>query len=278
MGVTADYERGKVERGEWDRPSPRVVREVVAPRTPEQALMIAVIEAGPTAVASHQSAAWLWGLLPGPDRHALTVPPPTSHKVQGVIVHRLSDRPRLSYRSGIPCTNPLRTLVDLAAVCLGDQLDEAVDRAIARRLITVDGIVAELDRLGRHGRRGAGAMRAALKRRGMISAPNPSVLESRVIRLLRQGGIEPLGLEVKVCPDGRYRVDALLAPSVAVEVDGHAYHSTPEQKSDDERRRAEIRLSGIFLLVYDWMAVTKDGRRVLSECHRALVQHGGLHS
>lgn len=108
----------------------------------------------------------------------------------------------------------------------------------------------------------------------MIAGPTPSVLESRVLRLLYQGGIHPLAVEVKAGPDGRYRVDVLLDPAVAMEVDGFRYHSTPEQKAYDERRRTEIRLGGVFLLVYDWMDVTRDGRRVLAECRRALAQHG----
>lgn len=37
---------------------------------------------------------------------------------------------------------------------------------------------------------------------------------------------------------------------------------------------AEIRLGGMFLLVYDWMAVFKDGRRVLAECHQAIAAYG----
>lgn len=57
-------------------------------------------------------------------------------------------------------------------------------------------------------------------------------------------------------------------------MDGHIYHSTPEQKAYDERRRAEIRMGGTFLLVYMWRDVHLDGRRVLAECHQALARYG----
>jgi hypothetical protein len=73
LGVSARVEQARVASGEWDRPTPGVVRVVAAPRMPEQALMIGIIEAGYDAVASHQSAAWLWDLLPPPSRHAVTV-------------------------------------------------------------------------------------------------------------------------------------------------------------------------------------------------------------
>ena len=104
----------------------------------------------------------------------------------------------------------------------------------------------------------------------MVSAPNPSVLESRLLRLLYQNGLSPLSVEVISGPGGRYRIDAMLSDVVAVEVDGYAYHHTPEQKAEDERRRNRLRLGGVFLLVYTWRDVTHDGPRVVSELRQAL--------
>ena len=107
----------------------------------------------------------------------------------------------------------------------------------------------------------------------MSGAPHPSVLESRVLRLLRRIGIEPIAVEVKVGSDGRYRVDTLLHPNVALEVDGYTYHAAPELKAEDERRRGRLRLDGLFVLVYDWTEVLRDARRIEAECHEALARH-----
>ena len=275
LGVSARQEQSKVSRGEWERPTPRVVRLAGSPRSPEQDLTIALLEMGPTAIASHQSAAWLWRLLPPPARHAVTVGLGTGWRPGSFDVHRLTGEPPTpAMRGNIPATNPLRTLVDLAGVVTPDLLDEAVDRAVATKLVTVEGVEAELRRLSRKGRTGTGAMRQSLQRRGLNEGPHPSVLEARFHRLLRTGGITPVSVEVVTGPDGEYRIDCLLAGYVAVEVDGHAHHSTPEQKAYDERRRADIRMAGTFLLVYDWRAVTYEGRRVLAECHRALALYG----
>jgi very-short-patch-repair endonuclease len=275
LGVTAGMEAVRVARGEWERPTARVVRLAGSPRSPEQGLMIALLEAGPAAVASHESAAWLWGLLPAPARHAVTMSHVASARKGPFTLHRLrGGPPTVVTRRGFPVTNPLRTLVDLAGVVSSDQLDTAVDRAVASRLVTVEGIAAELGRVSRRGRKGAGATRSALHRRGMTEGPHPSVLEARLHRLLRAGGITPIRVEVVAGPAGEYRIDTLLDPLVAVEVDGHVHHSTPEQKAYDERRRAEIRMSGVFLLVYDWRAVHHEGRRVLAECHQALARYG----
>ncbi len=275
LGISARQEQARVVRGEWERPTPKVVRLAGSASSPEQDLMNVLLEVAPSAIASHGSAAWLWGLLPVPERHEVTVPTGVRWRAGRFVVHRLSGiAPAVVFRGGFPVTNPLRALIDLAASAGAPELDDAVDRAIATRLVSMDAIEAELARVGARGRDGAGAMRASLRRRGLREGPRPSVLEARLHRLLRTGGLTPLSVEAVFGEDRRYRLDALLDPRVAVEVDGHVHHSTPEQKAYDERRRNEIRMSGVFLLVYDWRAVIHDGRRVLAECHQALARYG----
>ena len=182
--------------------------------------------------------------------------------------------PNVKLVRNIPTTDPLRALVDYAGVASAEQFDDALDRGVASRLVTVEGVEAEADRLGRRGRKGVGAVRAALLRRGLRAGPSPSVLESRLHRLLKTGGITPLAVEVVAGPDGAYRVDVQLDAKVVVEADGHVFHSTPEQKAYDEQRRTELRMGGMFVLVYDWRAVTFEGRRVLTECRQALAAFG----
>jgi very-short-patch-repair endonuclease len=119
-------------------------------------------------------------------------------------------------------------------------------------------------------------MRDALRRRGFVGAPHPSVLESKLLRLLRQHRIHPVAVEVMVGPAGRYRVDVVISEGLLVEVDGYAHHHTPEQKAEDERRRNRIRLTGKFLLVYTWRDVVYDGGRVAAEIREALSQSQSL--
>jgi very-short-patch-repair endonuclease len=192
--------------------------------------------------------------------------------LRGVDLHRPVDYPAHAVVvRNIRCTNPLRTLVDLAAVSPAAILDDAVDRALASRLLTVEAIEAELGRLGRQGRSGVAALRAGLRRRGFVGAPHPSVLESRTLRLLRQHLIEPLACEVKMGPGGRYRVDVLLAPRVVMEVDGFTYHADPEQVAEDKRRRTRIRLDGTIRIDYTWRDILYDSRRVVREVREALA-------
>ena len=274
LGITARVENSKVAAGEWERPTRQVVRLAGSAPSAEQDLMVALLEAGPSAIVSHESAAWLWGLLPPPARHSVMVVRSVSARGGPFRLHRVESLPAVSMRGNFPATNPLRTLVDLAGVVAAEVLDDAVDRAVAGKLVTVGAIRAELDRVAKRGRKGAGAMRAALRRRGLNEGKHPSVLEARFHRLLKSGGIVPMAVEVVDGPDGDYRIDCMLDPNVAVEVDGHAHHSTPEQRAYDERRRNEIRMGGRFLLVYQWRDILLDGRRVLAECHRALALYG----
>jgi hypothetical protein len=173
----------------------------------------------------------------------------------------------------VPCTDPLRTLVDLAAAGRPAEVDEAIDRALAARLVTVEGLVAELERLSRHGRRGVGKLRTALARRGFIGAPAPSVLESRTVRLLLRHRIRPTGCEVKV-DGGRYRLDIALSDHVAVEVDGYGYHFTPESAGRDARRGNHLLLAHRYVLHYVWSDVLHDQRRIIREARQALAAYG----
>jgi hypothetical protein len=60
---------------------------------------------------------------------------------------------------------------------------------------------------------------------------------------------------------------------VAVEVDGYAYHWSPEAKARDESRRNQLRLSGIFLLVYTWRDIRMEPGRVIREVTAALSRY-----
>jgi very-short-patch-repair endonuclease len=95
------------------------------------------------------------------------------------------------------------------------------------------------------------------------------------LRLILQAGIKPASVEVKVTDDLGYRVDILLRPGLAMEVDGYAYHHSPEQMSEDARRRNRLLVSGTRVLVYTWRDITHDGHRVIAELRHALAQVDG---
>ena len=269
LGLSEDEIDGLLRRGGWERLHRGVYRSVASPTSPLQLLYGACLAAGEGAVASHRSAAWLWDLADdAPAMPEVSVPDRRRPRLERVIVHRSSDlgATRTRVHKGIRTTDPLRTLVDFAASASWHELTTAIDRALARHLTAMPRIENELRQLGRKGRPSARALRSNLRARGVIGAPHPSVLESRMIRLFARYHLPVPRVEVVVGRDGEYRLDFSYAErKLAIEVDGYAYHSSPEHLQRDHARRNALQAQGWRLLVYTWRDVTREQRRVANE-------------
>ncbi|MDQ1392262.1 MAG: hypothetical protein QOF30_1239 [Acidimicrobiaceae bacterium] len=257
LGATPALIKSKVKRGEWERLYRSVYRDTATPTSPYQDLRAAYLATAGRAVVSHGSAAWVWGLLRQPPATPELTVPGNSRPARGqhgFIRHRSTDLvvAQAANRNSLVVTNPLRTLVDLAGAALPEDLTEAVDNAVARRLVTVAGLEAEIDRLARPGRAGVGALRRHLVDRGFVGAPPPSVLEAHIRRLVIGLGLELPAVEYTAGDDGQYRLDlAWIAIMLAVEVDGYAFHFSPEHKERDEIRRNRLQREGWTVLVYN---------------------------
>ncbi len=277
LGLSRAQIERKLATGEWEIVHRGVYRLRSVPPTFEQCALGACLAAGPQAVASHESAAWLWDLTgrTPPRVPCVTVPRPAHPRLSNAVVHRSRDLDpaRTVFHRNVPCTDPIRTLVDLAAVTGPALITGAVDRALARGLLSTEAITAEIDRRASKGRAGIRALSHILSDRGLVGVPEPSVLEADALRLFAKWGIAVQSREVRSGPDGRYRIDFVLTPPVAVEVDGYAYHWSPEAKARDEARRNQLRLSGIFLLVYTWRDIRFEPARVGREVTAALRRH-----
>ncbi len=229
LGITPGQIRAAVEQGRWARMAHGLYALVVWPEVERRRLLAACLATG--GVASHASAAWVWGLLehePKPLSVSVAygrrpVRPPAggatparrSSTLFDVVVHHsrdLSDECTINWR-GIPTTKPHRTVVDSAGEARPDLLDASIDAALARQLVTVEGLAGEALRLKRHGRRGPAQLMAGLERRGLAGAPSPSVLESRAMRLFTKAGIRVDGCET-VVDGGRYRLDIQVEPNL----------------------------------------------------------------
>lgn len=228
--------------------------------------------------ASHQSAAWLWGLCSTPPAQpTVTVAAPSTTTRRGVTVHRtaLPELRNPAKLAGIPCTTPARTLVDLATVATDAQLDEAIDQAVARRLVRLDVLITQLTARGGPARPGEARLRAALTRLSYLGAPAPSVLESMVLRLLAGAGVRPRSCERHVEVDGfHHRIDIELGDLLGIEVDGYTFHATPQARERDHHRRNRLAAAGWRILVFTWKDVCEDGERVVREVIEFLNRHG----
>src|SRR5207302_39175 len=116
-GVSEKQLRTLVDRGLLERITPQLFRTTGSVRTWHQRLMAAVLNAGPGAVASHETGAALWR-VPGFSPWQLEVSRPAGRRVRHplAIVHHTLYLPDHHVRvvEGIPVTSPARTLFDIA--------------------------------------------------------------------------------------------------------------------------------------------------------------------
>lgn len=237
---------------------PHVARLPGTADTPEQRVLAGVAGVGPAALASHRSAARLWG-IPRPDDDpvdAIDQRVGTQAKLRGVVVHRPTDRRRLEpqRRFGIRCTNILRTLVDLGAVDAAG-VHDAVGHVIAVRLADLGALEVAAGDHARRGRPGIPALRRAVDDWTIDGKPADSVLEAAMARLIQRFGLAPVEFHPTV--EG-YEVDFRVVDSpVILECDGWAHHGLDRAGFERDRERdADLVGAGWIVIRFTYRAVT----------------------
>lgn len=253
-----------------------VFRHAAVPLTWRGRIHGAVLATGPEAVASHRSAARLEGLDGVPLwRPEVTSSDPDPTVRRGVTVHRttlLDARDRTTV-DGIPVTTIPRTLLDLGAVVPYGVVEHATQDAIIRKLVEPASLVAVLERVGGRGRRGTAALRSVV-RHAIPDEKLQSMLELKLLALIHRLAIEPPELQYElVCIDGRrVRLDfAWPALRIAVEADGHRWHSTSAQLRHDLARSRSIQASGYAHHRYGWADTVESPVATLDELRRILL-------
>jgi hypothetical protein len=184
-----------------------VDRPDVAPRGRIRGALLA---AGPEAAASHDSGAFVRGLLDDV-RGAphVTTTRRTGHSIAGVVTHRVRTAPEIEILDGLPVTTVERTLLDLAAI-RHPRLQRALNEALYRRLTDRE----RLAEAAASPRRGCRLLREAIAR----GARTRSVLEDDFFAMLHEAA---LPLPIANASVGLYEVDFLWPEhGVVVETDG----------------------------------------------------------
>lgn len=192
--------------------------------------MAAVLSCGPGALLSHGSAAVLWGLLKSQDGIDVVVPEGTYRRRPGVRVHRRSGLLIKDRRvvQGIPVTDPISTLVDLAAAGPKRRSERAVSEADRLGLVDVETLRAVVDLLPR--RPGVGRLRRLLGGKPLTETG----LEQRFLAIVRRASLPMPETQIAV---NDYRVDFFWPVlGLVVEADGWRYHRTPTAQATDNRR------------------------------------------
>lgn len=274
LGASKAMVRSRVERGEWVRARRGVYLNAASPHTPDQDLRVGVVACD--GVATHVSGTWMWELVdqPPPQPQLSVEAGKGATRLKGLTIHRSRDLhlARVVWLRNIPVTNPLRTIVDVASVISGDRLINVIDTAIASKLVTIEGLKAELERLARRGRPGVAVLRRQLQYQGFTGVPGASVLEAKVWRIIKATGLPLPIVELTVYANGTYRLDfAWPGILLTIEVDGYVWHCLPEQKQHDDVRRNQLQRDGWMVLVYNWRQVCDQPgfiARQISEAYR----------
>ncbi len=198
------------------------------------------------AVASHGSAAYLWGIYRyAPERIDATAPIRRRAKRE-FVVHFSSilapeDREE---REGIPVTSVPRSLMDLAIRKSPEQLDRLLERTEELGLFDLHAIEDVLDRAGGH--RGRGRLRRALA----LYRPDPAFTRSRYESLFRRqvlgAGLPGPSMNFNL---GGFELDAYWPDlRFAVELDLFETHGSRAAFERDRLRQEELKLLGVEMI------------------------------
>jgi hypothetical protein len=245
-----------------------------------RAPMRAAALACPGAVISHRSAAALQGIgNVAPATVELIPVEQHGRRIDGVKAHRVP-YPGPSERrlvAGIPCTNPSRTIVDLAGSYGEVELGKTIERAATQRMLdlgAVDAILAAGPR-----RRGAPCLREVLA----AWRPVAEMVKFSTFRSLFEAKLLPL-IVVAGLPLPRYNAPVHTAERVlevdllweherfVVEADSRRHHGTEIAFERDRRRDRELLAVRHEVLRVTWREVEHEAEAVFAVVRGELMR------
>ena len=276
-GLTIDQITYRVKSGQWKRVATGVYVVAGVPDRWEQKVMVACL-AGPSGtVASHVTAAALFGLAKPPAVPQVTIKRGASGRFQGARPFRAHLRPgETCVRNRIHCTTPSRTIIDCAAAALVDTegLWDLVDSAICKKLVQPSRLVRASGRAwaaatGRRRGRLAVLERALDVWRSGLPADSPP--EARLQRRLIEWGFPRADRQVEVYDeDGRFvaRADVGIRElKVLFEYDSDEHHGPRCWIADDERK-ARLEALGWIVVSIDRFDLRPSSTRLRDELEK----------
>ncbi len=227
-----------------------------APSTREQAVLASVLAAGPEALASHATAAWLHRFEGVREpRLEVTTPRIVRARHAGVTVHRGAElRPDATRRFLIPVTSAARVVVDMSARYDAAALGRLVDDGLRRRILSLGGLKVCTARLYRGPGRRPTVVHEMLRKRLPGYEPGDSDFEAHVHELLEEAGVNGFVRQHRVRLSGRqYSLDlAHPALQIDVETDGWDSHRTRTAFDVDRVRANSLVAFGWTVLRFTW--------------------------
>lgn len=239
-------------------------------------LRAALLACGSGALISHLSAAALLGIRDRSPRLVdVLVPNQRGRKIDGVRCRRCRypDPSEIAAESGISCSTPARTLVDLAGLLGTDSLRRAVERAAVLKLLNLAAIDASMELARR--RRGISALRGIVDEWRTDDGEIPDLRSD--FEALALPRLIAIGLPRPVCNqavrhgEGALVVDFLWPEQrVVVETDGRQTHHTPIAFEHDRRRDQLLVAAGYRVIRATWHQIHDELDAVVSSIAQTL--------
>jgi predicted transcriptional regulator of viral defense system len=232
--------------------------------------MAAVLASYPS-VASHWSAAWIWGLLtrrPG----TLHVTCPNSRRAKRPFVTHTADLPAVDRRTrdGIPVTSLARTILDISVGARPKTIARYIERADEAKTFDLREMRALLDLCKGH--QGAASVRATLDAYRPERQFTRSELERRFLQLVRDSGLPEPAMNHFVAG---HELDAYWEDSrFAVELDAYSTHGSRLSFEADRLRDDELLLAGIEVIRVTGPRLEREPQAVVTSLRRHLARRG----
>jgi hypothetical protein len=270
LGAT-DHEIGRRMRaGRLEQPHRGVYYLNSSPATWKTEVMASVMAGGPGALASHRTAAVLWGFDAVYGRMIeLTVPFNEEPDPAGTIVHRTRRLNPGTVLEGIALTSPEKTLLDLASLLPERTLIKAARSAVFKKLTTIEGMDLAVGTYGGRGVSGTRKIRRVI--RIVADDKSGSVAEIDLNQLVATSPIPPPVQQLRIrLPDGSYVYPDLAWPDRMriVEADGFETHGTPEQLENDLWRQNQLMDIGWEMRRFTASQIRNDPEAVRAEIIR----------
>jgi very-short-patch-repair endonuclease len=197
---------------------------------------------------------------------SVIVAPDRRPKPGGLRIHRIElTRRDITTLEGLRCTTPSVTLVHLARTLEPIPYERAVQEAFAKRLTDTKRLEQALDR--HRGGRGTRRLRRMLE----LGIDDLRSKAERALRQwLRAASLPSPQFNAKVGP---WRVDAYWPDHrLAVEINGHAAHSSPWAHDRDHRKEQYLLGAGLSIRRYTALQAIEEPAIVIAGIAAALAQ------
>jgi REase_MTES_1575/Transcriptional regulator, AbiEi antitoxin len=267
-GFSAYQIQRRIRAGEWQQilgSSLAVAGLVITPQVRDRAAQLVV----PNSILAGPSAARTWQVSVPDERPYLYVGRSGGSRLPGVrLLYETPDRRDVSLYQGLPTMSRQTAVVDCLRILPEPAALALADRAFQQRWLALEDLVARAQ--ARVGLPGAPQLRRLV---GKVSGGARSAAERLLHKLFRQSG--PTGwdanAEIRDSAGVIGVVDvAFRRVRLVIEIDGWAFHSTPERFQRDRQRQSRLTAAGWTVLRFTWRDLTERPEQVVETVRRLL--------